>query len=362
MPAGGLKLVSVSVITDRPSAILYSNRPEWPFAMRFRLIALAGAVLWASVALADPVSKSIPVPPAVVAKPQPESVDDLKAFQKQVREVIDKVIPTTVCLQVGGATGSGVLVSEDGLIMTAGHVSGEPGKPITVTLHDGTKHEGTTLGFNPGVDSGMVKINAKGKWPYAEVAPSKDLKANQWVITTGHPGGMKKARAEVVRVGRIGEPKFSPPEGGVFLQTDCTLVGGDSGGPLFDMQGRVIGIHSRIGGPIAQNLHVPSDRYKDAWDALVKGEVLGVSPYLGVSMEEAAKDCKLGAITRGAPAAIAGLKVGDVITKLAGKDVASYDEMVKVLKAQKPLSEVTVEVKRGDEVKEFKVKIGYRPD
>lgn len=327
--------------------------------MRFRLIALTCA-LWAGVTFADPVSNSIPVPPAVVSRAQPESLDDLKAIQKQFREVIDKVMPTTVCLQVGGATGSGVLVSEDGLIMTAGHVSGEPGRDISITLHDGSIVKGVTLGFNPIADSGMVKIKDKGKWPYAEVAPSKDVKAHQWVITTGHPSGLKKARAEVVRVGRIGEPKFTPPEGGVFLQSDCTLVGGDSGGPLFDMQGRVIGIHSRIGGPIAQNLHVPSDRYKDAWDDLVKGEVLGVPAYLGVTVEDGAKDCKLEAITRGGPAASAGIKPGDIITKMAGEDVADYDGMIKVLKSQRPNWEIAVEVKRGDETKEFKVKLGIK--
>jgi serine protease Do len=265
-----------------------------------------------------------------------------------------------VCLQVGGASGSGVIVSKDGLIMTAGHVSGEPGKKIRVILHDGRRVDGVTLGFDPKVDSGMAKITTDGEWPYTDVAPSDELKQGQWVVSTGHPGGWKKDRAPVVRVGRIGNPRFGPPEGGHFVQSDCTLVGGDSGGPLFDMQGRVIGIHSRIGGPIAQNLHVPSDEYRGNWDALVKSEILGVSPYLGVTMEEGAKDCKLGRITPDRPAARAGLKVGDVITKFAGQEVATYDDMLKLLQKQKPLSEVTLQVKRGDEVKELKVKIGWR--
>ena len=118
--------------------------------------------------------------------------------------------------------------------------------------------------------------------------------------------------------------------------------------------------HSRIGGPIAQNLHVPSDRFTEAWEGLVKGDVLGVSPYLGVAMDENAKDCKLGRITFNGPAAKAGVLVGDVITKFGGKPVSSYDDMVKMLATAKPLSEVTLEVKRGKDVKEIKVKIGYR--
>ena len=247
--------------------------------MRVRLFPLVVTAIFSAVAVAaEPVTRLIPAPPPAVTKPQPESVDELKVFQKHVRAVVDKVIPCTVCLQVGGASGSGVIVSSDGLILTAGHVSGEPGKKIAVLLYGRSKPvEGITLGFNPGVDSGMVKITEKGEYPYTELAPSSDLKQGTWVICTGHPGGIKKDRPPVVRVGKIGNPRFNPPgERGTFIQSDCTLVGGDSGGPLFDMEGRVIGIHSRIGdnprvgSPIAQNMHVPSDRYTEEWDALRK--------------------------------------------------------------------------------------------
>lgn len=336
--------------------------------MRIRLLALAVAS-WAGIAFAaEPASKLIPAPPTAVTKAQPESVAELKTFQKHVHDVIDKVIPCTVCLQVGGASGSGVIVSNDGIILTAGHVSGEPGKKVAIFIHGRSKPvDGITLGFNPGIDSGMVKITEKGDYPYTEVAPSRDLKEGTWVVSTGHPGGIKKDRPPVVRVGKIGKPSYNPPgEGGTFIQTDCTLVGGDSGGPLFDMEGRVIGIHSRIGNTpgvgasIAQNMHVPSDRYTEEWDALMKGEVLGVDPYLGVIMQEGAKDCKLGRVTPNSPASRAGLKEGDIVKKWGGKEISNYDEMLKTLAATKPHAEVTLEVKRGDETKEIKVKIGYR--
>jgi serine protease Do len=335
--------------------------------MRFRLFAVLGAVLAAGVAAADPVTKTIPEPPPAAAKPdRPTSVEELKAIQAQVRAVSDQVIPVTVCLQVGSGSGSGVIVSEDGLILTAGHVvAGKPGRSFTVVMADGKRYKAKVLGFDPKIDSGMAQLTDKpegGKWPYAEIAPSKDVKGGQWVIATGHPGGYKRDRPPVVRVGRIGTPNFTQPDGVSFVQTDCTLVGGDSGGPLFDMKGRVIGIHSRIGDPINQNLDVPSDRYQENWDQLVKENVLNVSPYLGVTMAEDALECKLGRVTPNAPAAQAGLKAGDVIVRFAGREVGSYDEMVTLLKEQKPFSEVVVEVKRVDEVKEFKVTVGFRPD
>lgn len=336
--------------------------------MRFRLYALLGAVLAAGVAVANPVSKLVPEPPPPAARPdRPASVDDLKAIQAQVRAVTDQVIPVTVCLQVGSASGSGVIVSEDGLILTAGHViAGKPGRPLTVVMPDGKRYRGKVLGWDPKIDSGMAILTDKpedgGKWPYAEIAPSRELKGGQWVIATGHPGGFKKGRPPVVRVGRIGTPDFTQPDGVSFVQTDTTLVGGDSGGPLFDMKGRVIGIHSRIGDPINQNLDVPSDKYKEAWAGLTSETVLGVSPYLGVTMAEDATECKLGRVTPRGPADQAGVKAGDVITRFAGQEVGSYDEMVKLLKEQKPYAQVPVEVKRGDEVKELKVTIGFRPN
>jgi serine protease Do len=325
--------------------------------MRFRLFALSGVVLSAGLVFAEPATKAIPAPPPAVTKALPESIDDLKAVQKQVREVIDKVIPCTVCLQVGGASGSGVIVSEDGLILTAGHVSGDPGRKITVILHDGRRVNGITLGRWSLIDSGMAQITSDGTWPYAELGNSKDLKAGQWCIATGHPGGIKRDRPPVVRVGRIGFRDDT------MVQSDCTLVGGDSGGPLFDMTGKVIGIHSRIGNPLTANIHVPVDTYRDTWDQLVKSEKIGETPvWLGVKADIDAKNCKLGEITKDSPAEKAGLKAGDVITRFAGKDVTSYQDMVKLLQKQKPGDEVALELKRGDETKELRLTLGKRKD
>ncbi|HEX3148651.1 MAG TPA: S1C family serine protease [Gemmataceae bacterium] len=358
--------------------------------MRIRLFAILWVATGAGVVLADPVTKALPAPPAAATKTLPTSVDELKSIQKHVHDLSDRLIPVTVCLQVSTwrgeqASGSGVIVSEDGLILTAGHViEGKVGRQIGVVMPDGKRYKATVLGFDKKIDSGMAKIidpAPGGKWPYADIAPSSELKEGQWVLATGHPGGYKRNRPPVVRVGRIGNPRFEPPrEGGEFVQIDCTLVGGDSGGPLFDLRGRVVGIHSRIGNDprigasIAQNMDVPSDRYKEAWDKLVAGEIMGASPYLGVRMDEKADNCKLGGVTeprndenapehlKMAPAYRAGLRTGDIIVRFDGHEVGSYDEMVKLLKEKKPFEDIKIEAKRGDEVKEFKVMIGLRSD
>src|SRR5262249_46582566 len=193
--------------------------------------------------------------PAVLDKVAPENIEELKAIQLQVRKVLEKAIPCTVGIRIGAAQGSGVIVSKDGYVLTAGHVSGTPGKDCTLVLPDGKTVKGKTLGVNRGIDSGMIKIVEEREWPFVEIGKSADLKAGQWCIATGHPGGYKNGRSPVVRVGRILTPGKSA------ITSDCTLVGGDSGGPLFDMSGRVIGIHSRIGGSITSNVHVPVDTY-----------------------------------------------------------------------------------------------------
>jgi serine protease Do len=325
--------------------------------MRFRrTFAAVALVFGAGTALADP--KPVPTPPAAVTKAAPESVGELKDFQAQTKAVLEKVIPATVCLQVGGASGSGVIVSKDGLVLTAGHVSGEPDQVINIILPDGKRVKGKTLGVNRGIDSGMVKITTEGEWPYVEMASSKDLKPGQWCISTGHPGGYKVGRSPVVRVGRIGFANSS------VINSDCTLVGGDSGGPLFDMQGRVIGIHSRIGLPISANMHVPVDTYKDTWDMLVRGDKIGENPvWLGVRPDDKVRDaCQLGAVSPDSPAEKAGLKPGDVIAKFNGKDVKTYQDMLNQLLGRKPGDEVPLVVKRGSELKELRVTLGKRKD
>src|SRR6185295_19283905 len=118
---------------------------------------------------------------------------------------------------------------------------------FTLTFPDGKQVKGKALGANTGTDSGLIKITDEGKYPYCEMGNSADLKKDQWCVAIGHPGGLKPNRTPPVRLGRInGLPGKAEADKVVWVTTECTLVGGDSGGPLFDMNGRVIGIHSRI--------------------------------------------------------------------------------------------------------------------
>jgi serine protease Do len=303
-------------------------------------------------------------PPSTLDKPLPDSLEDLKAIQAKVKQVVDRVLPCTVAVRAGGGQGSGVIISADGYVLTAAHVSGPADHNVTVILPDGRKFKGKSLGANRGIDCGLVKITDEGKWPHAEMGHSGEVKRGQWCVALGHPGGYKTGRPPVVRVGRVLKPRHK------YLQTECTLVGGDSGGPLFDLDGKVIGIHSRIGNSIAANIHVPVDAFRDSWDRLVSGEVWGGrypgrsgrEPYIGVRGDGEADHCRIRDVIPGSPADRAGLRPDDVVTRFAGKKVGAFDDLVAGVQSQQPGDEVLLEVVRGGERLTLRVTVGRRPD
>lgn len=279
----------------------------------------------------------------VFAKAAPEGVDDLLAIERHVQKVAAKVIPCTVGVQIGGVQGSGVIISKEGYVLTAGHVSGAKDRDVTIIFHDGKKAKGKTLGRNVAIDSGLIKITDSGKWPYAEMGSSKDLKAGHWCLATGHPGGYQTDREPVVRLGRVVQSR------GDVIRTDCTLVGGDSGGPLFDMQGRVIGIHSRISRGFSENFHVPVQTYVETWDRLVAKEEWGgrtSGGIIGIRGEDVKDGCRITEIFPGLPAEQHGLKVGDVITKVNNDKVGSLADLIRLLGKHKPGEEVALEYLR----------------
>ena len=128
---------------------------------------------------------------------------ELRARQEKIQAVVAKALPATVAIQAGMGMGSGVIVSEDGLVLTASHVSGDPDQELTIMLADGRIVKGKTLGANRSVDAGMAQITDKGPWPFVPVGQSGDLDLGDWCVCTGHPGGVQPGRAAPVRVGRI---------------------------------------------------------------------------------------------------------------------------------------------------------------
>ncbi len=197
------------------------------------------------------------------------------ALEAQTKAVANRCVATTVGILAthgkGFAAGSGVLVSADGLILTAGHVVGAPGTALTFRLPDGRVVKGVALGVDRGMDSGMARITdpaPAGGWPFARIAPADSAKPGEWVLATGNPGGVVVGRNPPLRLGRVTIHDKGR------IQSDCTVVSGDSGGPLFDLSGRVVGIHSNISLSVDENRHVPASVYHAQWQDLLAGKTL----------------------------------------------------------------------------------------
>ena len=279
-------------------------------------------------------------------KDVPSSLDDLKAMEKRIKEIAARVSPAVVAVRVDGASGSGVVISEDGLVLTAAHVCDQPNRDDIFTFPDGKTAKGTTLGTNHEMDSGLMKIADEGEWPHVDVGELDRARLGDWVLALGHPGGFDPQRPMVVRLGRI----IRLTRDG--LQTDCTLISGDSGGPLFDMYGRVIGIHSRISNATSANFHVPIGTFFDTWERLAKGESWGDQrpplAYIGARGVDDPEGCRLDRVDENSPAAKAGLKVGDIVMKVNDQEIKGYDAFRQNVSKASPGAGLTLQIKRDD--------------
>jgi len=288
----------------------------------------------------------------------PTSVADLKAMEQHVQAMVKKVRPTVVGVRVGAAQGSGVIISEDGYVLTAAHVNGKPDRSVTFIFPDGSTRRGKTLGVNKGLDSGLMKIEDEGKYPFVEMGDSTKLKVGQWITAIGHPNGYMRGRPPVVRVGRVLSNRSS------VISTDAVLVGGDSGGPLFNMAGEVIGIHSRIGGPLTANMHVPVNTYRDTWDRLTKGDDWGLQgaggPYIGVQGDPDSDKAKIARVYPDAPAEKAGLEPGDIITMFNGEKVKNFADLASLVGKTEPKDRIKIEIERDGIKIDLEMTIGVR--
>ncbi|MGL6097322.1 MAG: S1C family serine protease, partial [Fimbriiglobus sp.] len=252
----------------------------------------------------------------------------------------------------------------------------KPAATIRVVLPDGTRVNAKALGVNIPADSGMVKITDKppktatwpgakdGKWPAVALGKSDALKSGQWLVAMGHPGGPKPDRRPPVRVGRydLTVRERLVRDLAPFLRTECTLVGGDSGGPLFDLNGKLVGIHSQIRLALSHNLHVPVDHFRADWEKLLKGDILPPSSdaELGVELDDKADGVMVVNVTPNGPAATAGLKSGDVIVEFNDEKLDSPNDLLLLLALCDPGDRVEIRADRGPKTVVVNVILGRK--
>ena len=282
------------------------------------------------------------------------SVQEMKEMEVKVKGLVSKNMPAVVALigdKVPGS-GSGVIVKEDGLILTAGHVT-YGNETMTVVFPDGKQAKCKVLGADYTRDVGLAKIIEPGKYPVAEMGDSDKLEVTTIVIALGHPGGYDIRRPPPVRIGRISQKSL-----GGFLVSDCTLIGGDSGGPLFDLDGRVVGIHSSISESLSFNRDAPVNAAKVSWEKMLEGKSWGRPPggrnqrvagsaALGGVFETTGSGAVLKEVLPKSPLAAAGVKAGDVILKIGNEAMASGPAVAAKMKKSKPGDKLALNYRRG---------------
>ncbi|MDH3583442.1 MAG: S1C family serine protease, partial [Phycisphaerae bacterium] len=289
----------------------------------------------------------------------------LREFERAVQGVVERSMAATVCVRgvSGRSSGSGVIIDKQGLILTAAHVTAKAGRDLVIIFPDGRKVKGKALGADTSRDAGMARITEKGEYPFVPVGKSGGLKQNDFCVSMGHPGGFDVNRRPPVRLGRVLRV-------GRFITTDCTLIGGDSGGPLFDLEGRVVGIHANIGAPLSHNNHVPIDVFHENWERLRKGEKWGRvkaggrgmdpnRPVLGVELDAkpGVEGAIIGAVTPGSPAEEAGLEAGDVIYRVDGTAVKNSQGIVAMIREKSAGDEITLAIRRGNAEAEVTIEL-----
>jgi len=241
---------------------------------------------------------------ACISPAQEISPSAVRAIEQDFQNVVHQTLPATVGI---GLNGSGVIVTPDGYVLTVHHAVPQEDGTVDLKLSDGRRVSARALGGDKATDARILKIVESGTWPFAPMADAQRVpEGGEWVMGLGHAGGVGTDRPPQARVGRV---KGVRNDG---IHTDCAMGPGDSGGPLIDRAGRVIGIHRSA--DARQSDHIPIRIYQSAWDDWISQDVSKVSRGAALPAFRRAADRVGRSVVRlrsnGRPAAL-GTVVGD---------------------------------------------------
>lgn len=276
--------------------------------------------------------------------------------------------------------GSGFIISADGYVVTNNHVvapSGRAGEiqSITVTMPSGTEYPARLVGRDAASDLAVLKIDGQRNLPFVKFGDSSKARVGDWVIAIGNPFGL----GGTVTAGIISAVYRNTGSGSAYdryIQTDASINRGNSGGPMFDMNGQVIGINNAIfsptGGSVGIGFAIPAEIAAPLVEKLRKGEAIERG-YLGVRIQPLSEDlaASLGlahnkgefvqAVEPGQAAANAGIKAGDVVVKVAGKEVTRDQTLSFLVANTAPGTNIPVELIRNGKRMTVTARVGARP-
>ncbi|WP_379548915.1 Do family serine endopeptidase [Qipengyuania sp. DSG2-2] len=275
--------------------------------------------------------------------------------------------------------GSGFVISADGFVVTNNHVVSPSGRgtveEITVTMPDGTEYEAELVGADAQSDLAVLKINRSEPFPFVKFGDSSQARPGDWVMAIGNPFGL----GGTVTSGIVSAVYRNTGQGGAYdryIQTDASINRGNSGGPLFDMQGNVIGINNAIfspsGGSVGIGFAIPAEIAEPIVEQLKGGNAIERG-YLGVQINPVTDDVadSLGiARNRGefvqsvvpdGAADKGGIEPGDIVTKVDGKDVTPEQTLSFLVANIAPGTRVPVELYRDGSRRTVQLTVGKRP-
>jgi putative serine protease PepD len=334
---------------------------------------LGGAAVWDATHDDPAAARADQVATSTVADRTPAP-----AAEGSVESVAQKVLPSVVKIDVtgqqGGASGSGIILTTDGTILTNNHVveMAEGGGSLKVSFDDGSTADAEILGTDPLTDTAVIKAQDVSGLTAATIGKSANLGVGEGVVAVGSPfgldatvtSGIVSALDRPVNVGSDDEGNSTTYPA---IQTDAAINPGNSGGPLVDMTGAVVGINSSIrtaasqspygqgqSGSIGLGFAIPIDEVMPIVDQMAAGET-PTHARLGIRVGDDEAGAEVVQVTEGSTAAEAGIEAGDVITAVDGRRITGADSLVATIRSYRPGDEVTVTWTRDGESQDAEV-------
>ena len=331
-----------------------------------------GAVAYATLSDGNTVVKQVTVQRSepIASSSAPLSVNEI--YRRAYRGVVEITVTTSAPASPfggGGGTakaqGSGWVYDSSGRIVTNDHVV-DGASAISVRFWNGKTYSATVDGVDKSTDLAVIKVNA----PSAELHPlslgnSANLQVGDGVVAIGSPFGLEETVTSGI-VSALHRAIEAPNNFTIndSVQTDAAINHGNSGGPLLNSQGQVVGVNAQIrsdsGGNEGVGFAIPSNTVRSIATQLIStGKA--VHAYLGVSVNSTASTARIATVKPGTPAAGAGLKVGDVVTAVDGTTIASGDDLTRSIDSYKPGDTITLKYRRGGSEHTVSLKLATRP-
>jgi len=348
-----------------------------PKALALSLLAAAcvgaggGAVAYATLSDGSTVVKQVTVQPSepIASSSAPLSVNQI--YRRAYRGVVEITVTTSAAASPFGgsgtakAQGSGWVYNSSGNIVTNEHVV-DGASSISVRFWNGKTYSASVVGTDKSTDLAVIKVNA----PSSELHPlsvgnSADLQVGDGVVAIGSPFGLEETVTSGI-VSALHRAIEAPNNFTIndSVQTDAAINHGNSGGPLLNAQGQVVGVNAQIrsdsGGNEGVGFAIPSNTVRSIATQLIStGKA--VHAYLGVAIDATASTARIASVKAATPAAQAGLKAGDVVTAVDGTSIASGDDLTRAIDSHKPGDTVTLKYRRGGSEHTADLKLAARP-